>query len=126
MGYFRFRRSFRVLPDLRLNLSKSGVSTSIGRCGAWFTVGPKGTRTTVGLLNTPGSSAWMPRRPRRRDLLFRYREGAAQPAKSRARCSICAEETGACRKSFQSLQTPQLASPRNQLSLAPPSARSTY
>src|ERR1700730_10631921 len=52
MGYFRFRRSFRVLPDLRLNLSKSGVSTSIGRRGAWFTVGPKGTRTTVGLPGT--------------------------------------------------------------------------
>jgi hypothetical protein len=52
MGYFRVRRSFRVLPDLRLNLSKSGVSTSIGRCGAWFTVGPKGTRTTVGLPGT--------------------------------------------------------------------------
>jgi Protein of unknown function (DUF4236) len=49
MGYFRFRRSFRVLPDLRLNHSRSGVSTSIGRRGAWFTVGPKGTRTTVGL-----------------------------------------------------------------------------
>jgi hypothetical protein len=43
---------FRVLPDLRLNLSKSGVSTSIGRRGAWFTVGPKGTRTTVGLSHS--------------------------------------------------------------------------
>lgn len=49
---FRFRRSFRVFPGLRLNLSKSGVSTSIGDRGAWFTVGPRGTRATVGL---PGS-----------------------------------------------------------------------
>ena len=50
---FRFRRSFRVFPGLRLNLSKSGVSTSIDGRGAWFTVGPRGTRTTVGL---PGST----------------------------------------------------------------------
>jgi hypothetical protein len=49
---FRFRRSFRVFPGLRLNLSKSGVSTSIGTRGAWFTIGPRGTRTTVGIPGT--------------------------------------------------------------------------
>ena len=32
-GYFRFRRSIRVLPFLRLNVSKSGLSTSIGGRG---------------------------------------------------------------------------------------------
>jgi hypothetical protein len=47
----RFQRRFR-LPGLRVNLSKSGVSTSVGGRGAWFTMGPRGTRTTVGL---PGS-----------------------------------------------------------------------
>jgi len=31
---------------------KSGVSTSVGRRGLWFTFGPRGTRTTVSL---PGS-----------------------------------------------------------------------
>jgi hypothetical protein len=30
MGYFRFRRSFRLFPGRRVNLHKSGVSTSIG------------------------------------------------------------------------------------------------
>jgi hypothetical protein len=49
---FRFHRTIRVLPGLRLNLSKSGASVSVGRRGAWFTVGPKGTRTTVGLPGT--------------------------------------------------------------------------
>jgi hypothetical protein len=49
---FRFHRTIRVLPGLRLNLSKSGASVSVGRRGAWFTVGPKGTRATVGLPGT--------------------------------------------------------------------------
>src|ERR1700724_1286409 len=49
---FRFRRSFKVAPGLRLNLSKSGVSTSVGRRGLWFTIGPRGTRTAVGMPGT--------------------------------------------------------------------------
>jgi hypothetical protein len=49
---FRFRRSFRVFPGFKINVSKSGVSESVGTRGAWFTIGPRGTRTTVGL---PGS-----------------------------------------------------------------------
>jgi hypothetical protein len=49
---FRFHRSVRLLPGVRLNFSKSGVSTSIGTRGAWLTFGRKGTRTTVGLPGT--------------------------------------------------------------------------
>jgi hypothetical protein len=49
---FRFHRTVRLLPGLRLNLSKSGVSASIGTRGAWLTFGRKGTRTTVGLPGT--------------------------------------------------------------------------
>ncbi len=52
MGFFRFRSSFKVAPGVRLNLSKTGVSTSVGRRGAWFTIGPRGTRTTVGMPGT--------------------------------------------------------------------------
>jgi hypothetical protein len=40
------------MPGLRMNLSRSGVSLSVGRKGAWFTAGPRGRRATVGL---PGS-----------------------------------------------------------------------
>lgn len=49
---FRFRKSFKILPGVRLNLSKSGISTSLGGPGATVNIGPKGTRHTVGL---PGS-----------------------------------------------------------------------
>ena len=61
----RFRRSLRLLPGVRLNLSGSGVSASFGRRGAWFTVGPRGTRATIGIpgsgLSYTTSSPW--RRP---------------------------------------------------------------
>jgi hypothetical protein len=49
---FRFRRSIRVLPGVRVNFGKRGISTSIGVRGAHVTFGKTGTRTTVGL---PGS-----------------------------------------------------------------------
>jgi hypothetical protein len=51
MGW-RFRQSFTVVPGLRLNLSKSGLSASIG--GAPFTVnvGPRGV---MGTASVPGT-----------------------------------------------------------------------
>ena len=49
---FRFRRTFRVLPGVRLNLSTRGVSTSFGVRGAHITVSDQGTRTTVGVPET--------------------------------------------------------------------------
>jgi hypothetical protein len=54
MGFFRFRRTFKIVPGVRFNLSKSGASVSFGPRGLHYTVGPKGTRTTVGL---PGSGS---------------------------------------------------------------------
>jgi hypothetical protein len=48
----RFRRSFRIVSGVRLNVSKSGASISFGRRGMHYTVGSKGTRTTIGI---PGS-----------------------------------------------------------------------
>jgi uncharacterized protein DUF4236 len=47
---FRFRRSSPVGPGLRINLSKSGVSESIGRRGAWFTIGPRERARRSGYL----------------------------------------------------------------------------
>ena len=49
---FRFRRSIKVAPGVRINLSKSGVSTSIGARGAHVTIGHGQVRETVGI---PGS-----------------------------------------------------------------------
>jgi hypothetical protein len=49
---FRFHRSIKLLPGLRLNFGKRGISASIGMRGAHVTYGPSGTRTTVGLPGT--------------------------------------------------------------------------
>jgi hypothetical protein len=49
---FRFRRSIEILPGIRLNIGKRGVSTSIGVRGAHITVGHGEVRETVGI---PGS-----------------------------------------------------------------------
>jgi hypothetical protein len=46
---FRFQKRIAVFPGLRVNLSKSGTSVSVGRRGLWATFGPKCTRTTVGI-----------------------------------------------------------------------------
>ncbi|MEI8298929.1 MAG: DUF4236 domain-containing protein [Pseudomonadota bacterium] len=60
---FRFRRSIRLLPGIRVNLGKRGASLSLGRRGAHVTIGPTGTRTTVGLPGT-GLSYTHLQRPR--------------------------------------------------------------
>jgi hypothetical protein len=49
---FRFQRRIRIVPGLRLNLSKSGVSASVGGRGSWLTFGPRGKRATVGIPGT--------------------------------------------------------------------------
>lgn len=49
---FRFYRRVRIARGLRVNLSKSGPSLSLGGHGAWFTIGPRGPRGTVGGLGT--------------------------------------------------------------------------
>ena len=48
----RFRRSFRVFPDLRLDISRSRVTASIGHRGAWPTLGARGARAAVGIPGT--------------------------------------------------------------------------
>ena len=62
----RFRKSLRIMPGVRLNFSKSGVSTSLGGRGATINIGPKGTRYTVGLPGTGLSfSEFSPRKSRK-------------------------------------------------------------
>ncbi|WP_407114792.1 DUF4236 domain-containing protein [Bradyrhizobium sp. LMG 9283] len=58
---FRFRRSFKIIPGVRLNVSGSGASVTLGPRGLHYTVGPRGTRTTIGL---PGSGvSWTSYQP---------------------------------------------------------------
>lgn len=49
---FRFRRSIRIAPGLRVNVGKRGVSLSAGVRGASVTFGPRGTYTNVGIPGT--------------------------------------------------------------------------
>jgi Protein of unknown function (DUF4236) len=49
---FRFRRSVPLLPGVRLNLSGSGASVSLGPRGFHYTIGGKGTRVTAGIPGT--------------------------------------------------------------------------
>jgi hypothetical protein len=49
---FRFRKSLRLAPGLRLNLSKGGASFSVGGKGFTLNLGRRGARTTVGLPGT--------------------------------------------------------------------------
>ena len=49
---FRFQRRIKILPGVTINLSKSGVSASLGVRGAHVTLGNGKTRTTVGIPGT--------------------------------------------------------------------------
>ena len=60
---FRFRKSVKIAPGIRLNFSKSGVSTSIGRRGATVNISKRGTRITAGLPGTGISASKLYRRP---------------------------------------------------------------
>lgn len=49
---FRFRRSIKIAPGLRVNFGKTGVSLSAGMRGASVTVGPRGRYGNVGIPGT--------------------------------------------------------------------------
>lgn len=48
----RLRKSIKIMPGLKINLSKSGASLTVGKAGACVNVSKRGTRTTVGLPGT--------------------------------------------------------------------------
>lgn len=48
----RFRKSIKLFPGVRINLSKSGISTSIGKPGATVNLSERGVRGTVGIPGT--------------------------------------------------------------------------
>src|SRR5687768_13258707 len=56
---FRFRREFHVLPWLKFNISKTGVSATIGPEQAHLTVGSHGTYVYVDL---PGKGIYFQRK----------------------------------------------------------------
>lgn len=48
----RFHKSFKIMPGMRLNISKSGISTSVGIRGASVSTGSRGTYANLGLPGT--------------------------------------------------------------------------
>ena len=76
MGW-RYRSSIRLIPGIRVNLSKSGASLSVGGRGATVNFGRRGIRGTVGL---PGSGlSYSESAPWHRRLARRAGELAANP-----------------------------------------------
>lgn len=49
---FRIRKSIKIAPGLRINLSKSGVSASVGKRGATVNIGKNGVKSTIGIPGT--------------------------------------------------------------------------
>jgi hypothetical protein len=48
----RFRRSFKILPGVRVNVNKGSISVTVGPRGAHLTFGPHGVVRTIGLPGT--------------------------------------------------------------------------
>ena len=66
---WRFRRSIKILPGLRLNIGKKGASISAGPKGFTTTIGKTGVHQNVGLTGT--------------GLSYRTKIGAPRPSGSR-------------------------------------------
>lgn len=49
---FRFRKSIKIAPGVRVNVGKKGSSVSIGGKGATVNFSKKGTKTTIGIPST--------------------------------------------------------------------------
>ncbi|HXS07924.1 MAG TPA: DUF4236 domain-containing protein [Rhizomicrobium sp.] len=49
---FRFQKRLSILPGVRINLSKGGVSTSVGPRGADVNIGRNGVTTNAGIPGT--------------------------------------------------------------------------
>src|SRR5213592_3172603 len=49
---FRFQKRISILPGVRINLSKSGVSTSLGPRGADVNIGKDGITANAGIPGT--------------------------------------------------------------------------
>ncbi|MEK5115445.1 DUF4236 domain-containing protein [Bacillus sp. FSL R5-0677] len=49
---FRFRKSIKIAPGVRLNVSKKGIGVSAGVKGARISTGPSGTRVTTSIPGT--------------------------------------------------------------------------
>jgi hypothetical protein len=86
---FRFRKTLKIAPGVRLNIGKTGGSVRLGPRGAGYTVGTSGQRVTGGL---PGTGLSLThkigakgRRSSRRQQEAQLLAKDAQPAHGRSR-----------------------------------------
>ena len=70
----RYRKSFKVAPGVRINLSKSGVSTSLGVKGATVNLSKRGTRVTAGIPGTGISASTLYKSNRKQAAVSSARE----------------------------------------------------
>lgn len=49
---FRFRKSVKILPGVRINFGKKSTSVSLGGRGATVNIGKNGSRTPLGIPGT--------------------------------------------------------------------------
>ena len=75
----RYRKQIKLLPGVKLNISKSGFSTSIGKPGNTLNVSSRGVKSTVGIPGTGLSYSQMLTKGRRRS-----RSGGASRQNKRA------------------------------------------
>jgi hypothetical protein len=100
---FRFRRSVRILPGVKVNLGKRGASLSLGGRGFTYNVSAKGTRTTVGI---PGTGlSWSTYSP--------YSKPATHEAPSSPK--LVSAEPGSRPSDSQSVLVPISSSPAEQI-----------
>lgn len=59
---WRFQKRKRILPGVTLNVSRRGISTSVGPRGAKVNVGRKGIRQTA---SAPGTGLYATSKPKR-------------------------------------------------------------
>ncbi len=76
---FRYRKRIKLLPGIHLNISKSGISTSVGVRGASMTFGKRGTYVNAGIPGTGISY---------REKIQRGEISAEEPAHQMARQSV--------------------------------------
>lgn len=103
MVAFRFRRSVKIAPGVRLNLSDSGSSVSVGGRGATVNFSKRGTRTTLGIPGTGLSYTSTSRSTSRADqrrLEREERERRCAEALANVKVSVNEEGVLTCLDSF--------------------------
>ncbi|MBQ9406141.1 MAG: DUF4236 domain-containing protein [Desulfovibrio sp.] len=83
----RFHKKLKIFPGLSVNLSKSGMSLTVGKPGACLNLSKRGSRMTVGLPGTGLSySKFLSSNP---NSSTNHRSGNAAPVSLSTKVIIC-------------------------------------